>query len=278
MVLRREDVPLPTLSGVIDGWADELDARPGLRAGAWASGRRAGRGRSGDRLRGDGLHLWGAGVAERRRGSARPCPRRRFRSRRSDGAPLPDSSGAAVPRGRVRRRRVAVPAAGRVGRLVPDRQLGHRLRGESPGGVPTSSRCCRNGGTSTATARSAPVSGHGSPCRSCRDCPIGSGSCTCAGTSTRPRAIPQVPRLTAEQVELLDLIDALAQDPELHLDMDFVPGDIQWLANRTILHSRTAYEDSRRSGSPPPSAAVVADVAPQRGRRRGLGGIPVKAR
>jgi hypothetical protein len=54
---------------------------------------------------------------------------------------------------------------------------------------------------------------------------------------------PEVPRLTDAQVELLDLIDALAQDPELHLDMDFVPGDIQWLANRTILHSRTGYED-----------------------------------
>ena len=52
-----------------------------------------------------------------------------------------------------------------------------------------------------------------------------------------------VPRLTDAHVELLDLIDALAHDPELHLDMDFVPGDIQWLANRAILHSRTAYED-----------------------------------
>ncbi len=52
-----------------------------------------------------------------------------------------------------------------------------------------------------------------------------------------------VPRLTASQVELLDVIDSLANDPALHLDMDFQPGDIQLLANRTILHSRTAYED-----------------------------------
>lgn len=52
-----------------------------------------------------------------------------------------------------------------------------------------------------------------------------------------------VPRLTTAQGELLDLIDGLAHDPELHLDMDFVPGDIQLLANRTILHSRTAYDD-----------------------------------
>jgi hypothetical protein len=54
---------------------------------------------------------------------------------------------------------------------------------------------------------------------------------------------PDVPRLTDAQVELLELIDALTEDPGLHLDMDFAPGDIQWLANRTILHSRTAYED-----------------------------------
>ena len=45
-----------------------------------------------------------------------------------------------------------------------------------------------------------------------------------------------------DQLELLDLIDALAADPELHLDMDFQPGDIQLLANRTI-PLRTAYED-----------------------------------
>lgn len=54
---------------------------------------------------------------------------------------------------------------------------------------------------------------------------------------------PEAPRLTPAQLELLDLVDALADDPELHLDMDFRPGDVQLLANRTILHSRTAYED-----------------------------------
>ena len=52
-----------------------------------------------------------------------------------------------------------------------------------------------------------------------------------------------VPRLTTEQVELLDLIDEIAGDARFHLDMDFRPGDIQWLSNATILHGRTAYED-----------------------------------
>ena len=35
----------------------------------------------------------------------------------------------------------------------------------------------------------------------------------------------------------------LAGDPELRLDMDFMPGDIQFLHNHTILHARTTYED-----------------------------------
>jgi hypothetical protein len=35
----------------------------------------------------------------------------------------------------------------------------------------------------------------------------------------------------------------LAGDPELRLDMSFMPGDIQFLHNHTILHARTGYED-----------------------------------
>jgi alpha-ketoglutarate-dependent taurine dioxygenase len=35
----------------------------------------------------------------------------------------------------------------------------------------------------------------------------------------------------------------LTGDPELRLDMNFMPGDIQFLHNHTILHARSAYED-----------------------------------
>ena len=52
-----------------------------------------------------------------------------------------------------------------------------------------------------------------------------------------------VPRLTPQQIELLDLIETVANDPAFHLDMDFEPGDIQFLKNAAILHARTAYED-----------------------------------
>ena len=54
---------------------------------------------------------------------------------------------------------------------------------------------------------------------------------------------PDAPRLTPLHVEALDLLDALAEDPDLHLDMEFRPGDLQLLHNHTIFHDRTAFED-----------------------------------
>ena len=52
-----------------------------------------------------------------------------------------------------------------------------------------------------------------------------------------------VPPLTDAEIEALDLFDTLADDPEIHLKMEFSRGDIQLLHNHQILHDRTAYED-----------------------------------
>jgi len=49
--------------------------------------------------------------------------------------------------------------------------------------------------------------------------------------------------LTTEQVDALNLIDELAASGDLRLDIDFLPGDIQFLHNHQILHARTSYED-----------------------------------
>ncbi len=51
------------------------------------------------------------------------------------------------------------------------------------------------------------------------------------------------PRLSAAEGELLDLYETIANEPDLSLDMDLVPGDVQLLSNHTILHARTAYVD-----------------------------------
>jgi hypothetical protein len=60
------------------------------------------------------------------------------------------------------------------------------------------------------------------------------------GSSQR---FPEARRLAPEDIEALDMLAALAGDDELRLDMTFMPGDIQFLHNHTILHARTAYED-----------------------------------
>lgn len=52
-----------------------------------------------------------------------------------------------------------------------------------------------------------------------------------------------VEKLTDTQKQALKLVGQLAEDPGIYLDMDFQPGDMQFLCNHTILHSRTAYED-----------------------------------
>ncbi len=54
---------------------------------------------------------------------------------------------------------------------------------------------------------------------------------------------PEARRLTPEDIEALEMFGDLANDPELRLDMNFEPGDIQFLHNHTILHARSAYED-----------------------------------
>ena len=57
------------------------------------------------------------------------------------------------------------------------------------------------------------------------------------------RRFPGVKPLSALQVEALDLLDQLANDPQLNLVMELQPGDIQLVHNHTILHDRTAFED-----------------------------------
>jgi len=54
---------------------------------------------------------------------------------------------------------------------------------------------------------------------------------------------PEATRLTPQQVEAMDLIDTLVNDPQIHLSMAFLPGDMQFLHNHQILHSRNDFED-----------------------------------
>ena len=51
------------------------------------------------------------------------------------------------------------------------------------------------------------------------------------------------PRLRPEQIAAMDLLDELVNDPAIHLRMAFEPGDMQFLHNHQIFHSRNDFEN-----------------------------------
>ena len=57
------------------------------------------------------------------------------------------------------------------------------------------------------------------------------------------RRFPDVPPLSPRQIEALELMEDLTNDPALHFQMEFRAGDIQLVHNHTLLHDRTAFED-----------------------------------
>jgi hypothetical protein len=56
------------------------------------------------------------------------------------------------------------------------------------------------------------------------------------------------PRLTPLAKEGLAMLDRLANDPAYNVVMDFQPGDMQFVNNYHVLHSRSPYVDDRAAG------------------------------
>lgn len=54
---------------------------------------------------------------------------------------------------------------------------------------------------------------------------------------------PDVPRLTPEQLEAMQLVNALANEPRFHTEMMFEPGDFQFINNHVVYHARTEFVD-----------------------------------
>lgn len=59
---------------------------------------------------------------------------------------------------------------------------------------------------------------------------------------------PEAPRLTPLQAEALAAVVTMADDPDHHVLMDLLPGDMQFINNYHVLHGRTAYTDDRAAG------------------------------
>jgi hypothetical protein len=86
---------------------------------------------------------------------------------------------------------------------------------------------------------------------------------------------PEARRLTPRQWEALEFLDSLTNDPELNLQMTLSPGDMQFVHNHQVLHSRTDFEDWPDSGrkrhllrlwiAPPGARPLPAGFAPRYG-------------
>ena len=57
------------------------------------------------------------------------------------------------------------------------------------------------------------------------------------------RRFETAPRLSAQQVEALDLLDDIVNESDMHLRMRLQPGDMQFVYNHSLLHDRTAFTD-----------------------------------
>jgi hypothetical protein len=57
------------------------------------------------------------------------------------------------------------------------------------------------------------------------------------------RRFDGVAPLSDTQRAALDMLDACANDPSFHIEIDFQPGDIQLVNNHVLFHDRTAFED-----------------------------------
>jgi hypothetical protein len=62
-------------------------------------------------------------------------------------------------------------------------------------------------------------------------------------TIAKAQRFPEVPRLSDAQLEAFALLEEIVADPGLYLDIEFEPGDVQFLNNHYIMHSRSGYED-----------------------------------
>jgi len=59
---------------------------------------------------------------------------------------------------------------------------------------------------------------------------------------------PETPRISELAERAMQRVDAMTEEPELQVLMDFEPGDIQLINNYHVLHGRRAYRDDPASG------------------------------
>lgn len=73
-------------------------------------------------------------------------------------------------------------------------------------------------------------------------------SCCLNSKSSRTARELQDKPFTPIEIETVNFVESLVEDPRFVISMDFRPGDAQFLNNYAILHTRTSFQDGRALG------------------------------
>ncbi len=149
-------------------------------------------------------------------------------------------------------------------RIVSSVSVVNELLRRRPEPRPRSSSATSPGTTSSRDARTRSTS----PVRSARDRGGGLNTFFIPWYIRRAQELPDVPRMTADQTAALEMLESIANDPALYLDMEFRPGDIQLAQELGHPPQADGVRGLGRAGSKAPPAAPVARRAGLRRRRR----------
>ena len=169
---------------------------------------------------------------------------------------LHDQCRDALPHRRLRLCRPALPADAEVGRREPDRELGDGLQHHAGaaarpgrGAVRRLLPLAQRRGQRPATCRI-------SRSRSSRSMRAISPPPASAPSIDKAQKLPGVPKFTPVQKEAIEVYRKTVD--EIALDIDFQRGDIQFLNNFVMLHTRREYRRLAGAGAQAPPAAAVA--------------------
>ena len=258
--IQREHFPLTVMRATARAGGDRDVRRPRVRGAARAAGAPLPRRRRRPHLLGLRPLHGRAALPEPPGRAARPRLRPRPDLRQHRRARLRDQRLPAVSHGRGRHGGAALPAPGPRGRAQQHRELGDGAQ-RDPGPAPRVPRPALQrlllypprGGPDRARRLRASDPGVRPPGRR-GELPLhpqpdqrGRGEARGAAdhASSRPRSTSSTSRPAA---------------PDLRLDMDLQPGDIQFINNYTILHSRTGFVDGPEPRPEAPHAAALAQV------------------
>ena len=243
--------------------------RPRLRADPRPAGRGPADRRQRRRLLGHRHLFRQRPLAEREGASAGPCARSRASRHDPNVRIYQTTERQTFPHRLLRHRRAVVPEDREIGRAVVADQLDDDLQRDGDAAPRPAWRGCSGRSRPTGAARCRRARSRFSRSRSTTTTRAICRCCIRGRTSIRRQRFPEARAARTPRTSRRSTCStSWPNDPDLRLDMQLRPGDMQFVHNHTILHDRTAFEDWPEPEKQAPSAAAVARRRPAPGRCR----------